>query len=139
MLFLDTSVIVAFYIPEAQSSRVQRLFSSETPLAICSLAEVEFTSAIARLVRMKALPKQFATRVLDEFQGHIQQKLYEFCPITQTEYDLAKNWISSFKTSLRTLDALQLAVASSNGLPFVTADKILTKAAKTFGVATRGL
>lgn len=139
MLFLDTSVIVAFYIPEAQSARVQRLFSSETPLAICSLTEVEFTSAIARLVRMKALTKQFATRVLEEFRNHIQQKLYAFRPVTQKEYNLARDWIGSFRTSLRTLDALQLAVATSNDLPFVTADKGLTKSAKTLGVTVRGL
>jgi len=139
MLFLDTSVIVAFYIPEAQSGRVQRLFSSETPLAICSLAEVEFTSAIARLVRIKAISEQAGKLVLEGFRGHVQQKFYAFCPITQKEYDLAKDWLGSFKTSLRTLDALQLAVASSNNLPFVTSDKALTKAAKALGVTIRGL
>ena len=139
MLFLDTSVIVAFYIPEAQSGRVQRLFSSETPLAICSLTEVEFTSAVARLVRMKAFEKQFGRRVLEEFRNHIQQKLYAFRPVARKEYDLAQDWIGSFRTSLRTLDALQLAVASSNDLPFVTADKGLTKSAKALGVTIRGL
>ena len=40
MLFLDTSVVVAFYTPEANSARAQRLFSSRTPLGICSLTEV---------------------------------------------------------------------------------------------------
>ena len=139
MLFLDTSVIVAFYIPEAQSSQVQRLFSSEMPLAICCLTEVEFTSAIARLIRMNAFTKQFGRCVLEEFRDHIRQKHYTFCPITRKEYDLAQDWIGSFRTSLRTLDALQLAVASSNGLPLVTADKKLTKAAKALGVTTRGV
>ena len=139
MLFLDTSVIVAFYVPEALSGRIQRLFSSGEPLSICSLARVEFTSAIARLVRMKALSRQSGRSVLEEFESHMQQMLYAFQPITPKEYDLAQTWIASFRTSLRTLDALQLAVASSNNLPLVTTDKGLARAAKTLGVATRGL
>ena len=139
MLLLDTSVVVAFYIPEANSHRVQRLFSSETPLAISSLAQVEFTSAIARLVRMKSLSKAAGRRVLAEFESHVQQKLYAFSPITQETYELARHWLGSFTTSLRTLDALQLAVAHSNGLPLVTADKALAKAAKKLGVDVQTL
>jgi len=139
MLFLDTSVIVPFYVPEALSPRVQRLFSSGEPLSISSLAQVEFTSAIARLVRMKALSKRSGRSVLEEFESHIKRKLYAFQAITPKEYELALGWIGSFRTSLRTLDALQLAVASSNDLPLVTTDKGLAKAAKTLGVTTRGL
>ena len=139
MLFLDTSVIVAFYIPQAMSGQVQRLFSSERPLAICPLAEVEFHSAIARLVRMKVIGRSAGNRVIREFCSHVQQKLYSFCAITQKEYDFARDWIGSFKTSLRTLDALHLAVAYSNDLPFVTADKSLVKAAAKLGVTIEKL
>lgn len=139
MLLLDTSVIVAFYIPEAKSGRAQRLFSSETPLAICPLAEVEFHSAIARLVRMKAISRSAGHRVIQEFRSHVREKLYAFCAVTQKEYDLARDWIGSFKTSLRTLDAVHLAVAQTNGVPLVTADKGLAKAASKLGVTVEKL
>lgn len=135
MLVLDTSVIVAFYIPEANSPRVQRLFSSQTPLAISSLAEVEFTSAVARLVRMKAITHSDGQRVLDEFHSHVQQNLYAFTPITQEVFARVREWLAAFRTSLRTLDALQLAVADVNELPFMTADRTLAKAAKALGAA----
>lgn len=134
MLVLDTSVIVAYYIPEANSRRVQRLFSSATPLAISPLTEVEFASAIARLVRMDAITTSDGRRVFEEFQSHIEQKFYAFFPLTPDVYELARDWIGSFETALRTLDALQLAVAHANDVPFMTADKALAKAARQLGV-----
>ncbi|TSA09638.1 MAG: PIN domain-containing protein [Deltaproteobacteria bacterium] len=49
-------------------------------------------------------------------------------------YRLARDWMGQFNTSLRTLDALHLAVASSEGLTLVTADEGLAKAAKALAV-----
>ena len=134
MLLLDTSVIVPFYVPEAASGRVQRLFSSGTPLAISPLGEVEFHSAISRLVRMKSISPDAGKRVIAAFASHVRQKLYSFRPITRKQYDLARDWIGELTTSLRTLDALQLATAHANGLPLATADRVLAKAAKRLGV-----
>jgi len=42
--------------------------------------------------------------------------------------------MGQFNTSLRTLDALHLAVTSSEGLTLVTADEALVKAAKALAV-----
>lgn len=139
MVFLDTSVVVAFYIPESLSPRVQELFSSDMPLAICSLTQVEFCSAVARLVRMKTIDKQSGQRVVATFQDHVDQQFYSFCPITQREYDLARTWLGLFQTSLRTLDCLQLAVAHGHGLPLVTADKALVNAARQLDVNVQTL
>ena len=139
MIFLDTSVVVPFYIPESLSHRVQELFSSGTPLAICSLTQVEFCSAIARLVRMKTIDRSTGQRVVAMFQDHVDQQLYSFCPITQKEYDLARSWLGAFQTSLRTLDGLQLAVAHGHGLPLVTADKALIKTARQLDVNVQTL
>ncbi len=139
MLMLDTSVVVAFYIPETISRRVQRLYSSGEPLAISPLAQVEFTSAVARLVRMKSLGASDANRVRDTFQSHVDQKLYAFCPITQEVFEVARDWIGSFKIALRTLDALQLATAHCSGCSFVTADKAMAKAATQLGVSIQDL
>lgn len=137
MLLLDTSIIVAFYIPEAISSRVQRLFSSDTELAISSLAEVEFASAIAKRVRMNSISQPDGQRVLDEFHTHLRDNLYAHKPITQEVFHQASQWLASFQTPLRTLDALQLAVAKVNDLPFVTGDKVLINAAGKLGVSVR--
>lgn len=136
---LDTSVIVAFYIPEAISGRVQRLFSSGTPLAINSLVEVEFASAVARRVRMRSISHDDGRLVLEEFALHVRENLYAFNPVTQEAFTLAGEWLGSLRTSLRTLDALQLAMAHVNDLSFMTADKALAKAARELGLAIEAL
>ena len=50
------------------------------------------------------------------------------------EGGLTINWIGRFDTSLRTLDALHLACASSNNIPLVTADDALARSAEALGV-----
>jgi hypothetical protein len=139
MLFVDTSVVVAFYVPEAGSSRAQKLFAGDEPLAICAISQVEFASAIAKLHRMKAISKTDAQRVLEQFADHVRQRMYGFCPLTQEVYEQARTWIASLETSLRTLDAIQLAAAHLRGLPIVTADKALARSAGKLGVAVRTL
>jgi len=44
------------------------------------------------------------------------------------------DWISQFSTTLRSLDALHLAIADSNNLTLITADIKLSNSAMYFGV-----
>jgi predicted nucleic acid-binding protein len=53
--------------------------------------------------------------------------------VQQHHYRLARDWIGLFKTELKTLDALHLAIASAEGLSIVTADEGLSKSAKALG------
>jgi hypothetical protein len=48
MIYLDTSVIVAYYCPEALSLQVQDLLREHAKPALSLLTEVEFTSAVAK-------------------------------------------------------------------------------------------
>ncbi|MFP3938540.1 MAG: type II toxin-antitoxin system VapC family toxin [Phycisphaerae bacterium] len=139
-MLVDTSVVVACYVPESISDRTQRILSdADVRPTICSLTEVEFHSAISRLVRMKALSADSGRRITEQFRTHIQQGVYGFCPMTQAAYELARDWLGSFRTSLRTLDALHLAVARTGELTFVTADKPLARAGRKLGVAVRSV
>ena len=134
MHYLDTSVLVAFYLPEALNAKVQRLFSESDAIAISGLSEVEFHSAIARRVRMNELAKGDALKVLSQFKAHVDDHLYRMVAMEQSDYVLARNWLGTLHTPLRTLDALHLAVAFSNGLPVVTADKVFAESARHFGI-----
>lgn len=133
MILVDTSVVVAFYVPESGSRTAQDLYDGDEPLAICPLTEVEFASAISKLYRMKAIRRADAGRILDQFGDHIAQQLYSFCPMTQDVYRQAREWIASLKTPLRSLDAIQLAAAHVQGIPFATADKTLAKTGRQLG------
>ncbi len=134
MHYLDTSVIVAFYLPEAMNEKVQKLYSGFDAIAISGLSEVEFHSAVARRVRMNELTKEDAVKVLSQFKVHVDGNHYHMIAVEQRDYVLARDWLATFHTSLRTLDALHLAIAFSNGLAVVTADKVFAASAKHFGV-----
>jgi len=49
-------------------------------------------------------------------------------------YHLARYWLGLFNTSLRSLEALHLAVASTGGLTVATADLGLSKSARVLGL-----
>jgi len=137
MPYLDTSVVIAFYLPEPRNAEVRKLFSGTGEIAISSLSEVEFHSAIARRVRMNELTKDDGLEVLSQFKVHVDDALYRMIPVEPRNYALARDWLATFHTPLRTLDAIHLAVAFSNGLAVVTADKVLAESARHFGVKHR--
>jgi hypothetical protein len=134
MHYLDTSVLVAFYLPEPMNSKVQKVCSGLDAIAISGLSEVEFHSAIARRIRMNELTKDDALKVVSQFKVHADGGFYRMIAIEQRDYMLARDWLVTFHTALRTLDALHLAIAFSNGLSVVTADKVLAESARHFGV-----
>jgi len=137
MHYIDTSVLAAFYIPEAASGKVQRLFAGLNEAAISTLTEVELYSAVARRVRAHELSKESALRVLAQFRLNVDAGVYTIVPVERRDYALARDWLMTFGTALRTLDAIHLAVAFSNGFEMVTADKALAAAAGRLDVKHR--
>lgn len=51
MIYVDTSVLAAFYLPEPLSERAERVVRSEAAPAISDLTGVEPFSAVPRKVR----------------------------------------------------------------------------------------
>lgn len=136
MAYIDTSVLVAFYCPEAISDRVESMLLKMEKPAISPLTEVELVSALSRKIREGALSKEDANKILTLFNRHISQKSYEVLPIQNLHFRTAFKWVSEFNAPLRTLDALHLSIAMLNTLPIVTADAHLNKSAKILGVTS---
>lgn len=137
MVYLDTSVLVAYYCPEPLSAKVQRLLQKTPDRIISPLVEIEFCSAITMKVRMRELTKSQADQIFAMFQLHCDEGNFEHVAIESREYHLARQWIAGMQTSLRTMDALHLATAFANDLSLVTSDKVLSQAAKHFGVSCK--
>ncbi|GAG95804.1 unnamed protein product, partial [marine sediment metagenome] len=51
MIYLDTSVLAAYYCPEEKSDAVEKIIVKNKPLRISPLNEVEFASALSKKVR----------------------------------------------------------------------------------------
>jgi predicted nucleic acid-binding protein len=137
MFYLDTSVIVAYYCPEALSGKADNFLTTHTRPAIDSLSELEMFSAVSRKIREGGLNRKTGSRIIAKFVGHIEGHFYTFLPVESNHYRLARDWMGLFTTKLKTLDALHLAIASSNGLTLVTADRELSESGKSLAVDVR--
>ena len=135
MVYLDTSLLAAYYCPETLSDEAERMILAAGQPAISSLTQIELVSAVARKVREKELSKAVANRIVNQFQAHIDHNLYRWLPIEQHHYEKAFQWLTSFSTPLRALDGLHLAVAASESAELITADVHLAKSAEFFGIA----
>lgn len=134
MFYVDTSVIVAYYCPEPLSEKAEAFMTGQIQPAISALTEVEFFSALSRKVRDGGMDKADGNRIIAEFLSHVDGLYYTKLLIEPHHYQLARDWIGQFKTPIRTLDALHLAIASSERLTIVTADETLAKSAETLSV-----
>lgn len=136
MIYLDTSILTAYYCPEPLSREAQRLVRSAASPSISDLTEVELLSALSRKTRLAQLEPSEAQRVLAQFLVHLDGNMYTRLPLERRHYTLARDWIARFTTPLRALDALHLAVAAAEGLRFATADRALARSAAQLGIHT---
>jgi uncharacterized protein len=137
MIYVDTSVLLAYYCPERISVKAEKIIIEAVSPTISLLTEVEFASAVARKFREKYISEEATKRILTEFQTHLRKSLYNRIHIEVEHYNLAFNWLSSLELPLSTLDALHLAASSTNNLEMITADKQLSKAARKLGIGCR--
>ena len=134
-VYIDTSVLAAYYCPEPLSEKVDAFITAQRQPAISALTEIEMFSAISRKVREKSMDRHDAGRITAKFISHLDGHYFIYLPVETHHFRLARDWIGMFKLSLRTLDALHLAVASSEGLSIVTTDKSLLRSAKGLGLS----
>ena len=132
--YLDTCVILPYYRQERHSQLVQEFLSSlSTPVTISHLTDVEFASALSRLVRMNELNEAQAGRIEQAFIDDCKAGLFKHISLTASHFKQAVNWLSLRNTSLRTLDTVHLAVSDQSGSTIVTCDRILAQAAEKVG------
>ncbi len=136
MVYLDTSVLAAYYCPEAMSAKAELAVRRCGEPAISWLVEVELSSAVARKVREGGLSRTDAVSTLARFRLHVDQDCYGRLPIEAMHYGLARDWLGLSVAPLRTLDALHLAVCFAAGAALLTADRDLARAARQFKVRT---
>jgi predicted nucleic acid-binding protein len=134
MVYVDTSVLVAYYCPEPISESAEKIILRSKRPCISSLTEVEFTSALSRKVRDGNLSPDDGNKIFNQFQFHLEQSFYRLMVVRDRHYQTAKTWIVQFSTPLKTLDALHLAVAAEGHFTLLTADRHLSVSAKYFGI-----
>jgi predicted nucleic acid-binding protein len=140
--FLDTSALVKYYHPEAGTQEVTRIIEGPgSRHYISRLSMVEMVSAFAVKFRLGQIDEHGFADLRRRFYHDIGQGRFRVMPVTTTRYQAAMQLIEKhFRISLRTLDALQLAVAlalSHQGMidHFVCADQRLCDTATEEGLS----
>jgi len=137
MVYLDTSVLVAYYYPEPISASIEKFIRTLSRPTICFLTEVEFASALSKKVRENTLTPEDASRIEAQFQSHVQEGLFTRLMIDDDHYQRARSWILQFAVPLRSLDAIHLAVAARNRLKLASSDRRLSDAARHYGIEVK--
>jgi predicted nucleic acid-binding protein len=128
--YIDTSVLGAYYCPEAQSAAAEDALRRINAPVISSLSEVEFASLISRKRRLKEINERQVQEILDLFSTHVTEGSYRRIAVTTEHFLKARQLIAAPKIALHTLNALHLSIAIIENLPVVTADRDFAKAAK---------
>ena len=136
-VYVDTSVLAAYYCPEPLSSLAERALRSLSSPAISELTLVEFTSAVSRKVRDHTLSREDGVRVLAQFDAHIEGGSYVVLPIRTRDYRVAKAWLAQLQGTLHTLDAVHLAIAEAAAASTLTADRRLADEARVLGLPSK--
>jgi uncharacterized protein len=141
--FLDTSALVKRYHDELGTAWVDNLFSNSSATVVVSrLSVVEVVSALALKVRTGELGHPDYVVARKKFLGEVKSRKLLVARLLAVHYREAERLIDRHAPlrRLRTLDAIQLAVAKDQQLHgrsdhFVTADIALLEVGQLEGLS----
>ncbi|PYS26552.1 MAG: hypothetical protein DMG11_19490 [Acidobacteria bacterium] len=113
--FLDTSALAKLYHQESGSDYMDRILEQQGSRSLISrLSIVEFESVLAMKVRTKEIDQPALEVVRRRFRSDLaRQRLFVAPPVHESHFQSARKLLVQYGVSegLRTLDALQLAIA----------------------------
>lgn len=136
MFYFDTSVMAALVLDEPTGAKIEHFVAGlpSDRLAVSQWTRVEFSSALARLVRMGTFDRRAAAAADRQFESLIADAFAVLLPTT-SDYELAKNYLAQPSSRLRAGDAFHLAVAANNRAEAIlTLDKVLLAAGSALGL-----
>lgn len=132
-IYLDASVIVALFTEDHFTARATEFLASEGESVIVSdFAAAEFSSVIARYVRMQSITLDQARTALSHFDDWTARA----CERLATDGDIisqAEALLRRMDLPLRTPDAINIALAQSSRAALMTFDEKMASAARTLG------
>lgn len=137
MVYLDASFLIPILIPEPASERVERAVVSlgGDRVAVSLWTLLECASAVARLVRMRALAAQSARSVLETLDRVVEESFRLLVP-DRNDFGTAREMVAQSRWQLRGGDALHLAIARNHKAErMLTLDAGIIRIAERVGVA----
>ena len=135
--YFDTSFLAPLVLEEATSVMVEAFVRGLPPhqLAISHWTLVEFSSLLAREVRMGRLSAAAAAATDAEFET-IAAESFVVLAANPSDFTLARRYLRTYESGLRAGDALHLAIAKNNGAETLYSfDNVMAKAGALLGLA----
>ncbi|HEY1709906.1 MAG TPA: type II toxin-antitoxin system VapC family toxin [Rhizomicrobium sp.] len=133
-LYLDTSVIVALFVADPFAARADKfLRSRKTQVIVSDFGSAELASAMARLVRMSNLTRKEAQSAFADFDVWIAGSVTRI-EATSSDIRVAESFLRRLDLTLRTPDAVHIAIARRLGAELVTFDTAMAACARNLGV-----
>ncbi len=138
-VYIDTSALAKWYLPEAGSDDFSNWMQQQEYTCISSLTITEFRCLLARRQRMELLTGVQVQELYARFQQDCQDGHLLHYPVTDQHILNAELMIESMPAiALRTLDALHLSIVHDiSAASLATADKIMAQAANQLKIEVK--
>jgi uncharacterized protein len=133
-VYLDASVLVVLLMVDALTARADAFFRRSTPVPIVNdFAAIEFASAVSRRVRSGDVSADEARRAFSAFDlWTARVALWE--ETVTADIRAAETFLRRLALTLRTADALNIAIAQRISAVLVTFDRKMAANARALGV-----
>lgn len=132
-VYLDASVIVPLFMRDALTDRARQYLRNARPaLLVSDLGAAEFSSAVARKVRMGELSTDEAQAAFSTFDIWIASETGR-AQISPDDAPMAERFIRRLDLTLRAPDAMHIAMALRLGATLATFDKAMEDSARALG------
>jgi len=134
-LYLDASVLVALFVIDLASARAAAFLASHpTIILVSDFGAAEFSSALARRVRMHDLTRGDALLAFEHFDTWTTRAAGRR-ELTTADIEVADQILRRLDVNLCTPDALHIAIAQRFDATLVTLDRGMASAARALGMA----
>jgi uncharacterized protein len=139
MIYLDTSVAIALFIPEVKTASIKEWFElCSDPIVSADWILTEFASALSLKERRGDITAHAARAVWEVFESFRGTGL-RLVPVSRKAFEDAARMTRDAASGLRSGDSLHLAVALDIGASsLATTDGVLDANARRHGVTTIG-
>lgn len=134
MTYLDASAVVSLFVADKHSPAIRGYLRNQHPtVAISDFAIAEFSSAVARRVRMGEVTPVQGNHLLNVFDAWVAANA-ERPDVDPSDVRVASAFVRRFELGLRAPDALHLAMCQRLNADFLSFDARQVGAATQLGL-----
>jgi predicted nucleic acid-binding protein len=137
-VYLDTCVLVPIFLLDPFNARVRKFLASGVEMLVSDFASAEFASVVGIRVRTKLLTAADGRTAFATFDTWVHTTAVEV-ETQSADVRIAEASLRRLDMTLRTGDALNLAIALRTGAELATFDKRMAECARKLGISVAKL